>query len=54
MFGIFKKKTKKEKLYLQYKKLTSEAYTLSTINRKLSDQKLYEAEMIMKKLDQLK
>ena len=54
MFGLFKKKTEKEKLYDQYQKLQSEAYRLSTTNRKLSDQKMYEAEEIMKKLEALK
>ena len=53
MFGIFKKKSEKDKLYEQYKKLTKEAHILSTTNRKLSDQKTYEAEEIMKKLESL-
>ncbi len=53
MFGIFKKKTEKEKLYAAYKKLSKEAYTLSTSNRKLSDQKTYEAEEVMKKIEML-
>jgi hypothetical protein len=54
MFGLFKKKSEKDKLYEQYQKLTKEAHTLSTTNRKLSDQKVYEAEEIMKKLEKLK
>ena len=54
MFGLFKKKSEKDKLYEQYQKLTKEAYNLSTSNRKLSDQKAYEAEEIMKKLEKLK
>lgn len=53
MFGIFKKKSEKEKLHEQYKKLLKEAHTLSTTNRKLSDQKTYEAEEIMKQLEKL-
>ena len=53
MFGLFKKKSEKDKLYEQYKKLTKEAHSLSTSNRKLSDQKTYEAEEIMKKLESL-
>lgn len=53
MFGLFKKKSEKDKLYEQYKKLTKEAHSLSTTNRKLSDQKTYEAEEIMKKLEVL-
>ncbi|WP_157823435.1 Lacal_2735 family protein [Olleya sp. 1-3] len=54
MFGLFKKKSEKDKLYDQYQKLTKEAHSLSSTNRKLSDQKVYEAEEIMKKLEQLK
>lgn len=54
MFGIFKKKTEKEKLQAQYEKLLKEAHTLSTTNRKLSDQKTFEAEEVMKKLEHLK
>ena len=50
MFGIFKRKSAKDKLYEQYKKLTKEAHSLSTSNRKLSDQKAYEAEEVMKKI----
>ncbi|WP_282067840.1 Lacal_2735 family protein [Olleya namhaensis] len=54
MFGLFKKKSEKDKLYYQYQKLTKEAHSLSSTNRKLSDQKVYEAEEIMKQLEQLK
>jgi hypothetical protein len=54
MFGLFKKKSEKDKLYEQYQKLTEEAYSLSAVNRKLSDQKAYEADEIMKKLEKLK
>ena len=54
MFGLFKKKSEKDKLYDQYNKLTKEAHSLSLTNRKLSDQKVYEAEEIMKKLENIK
>jgi hypothetical protein len=54
MFGLFKKKSEQDKLYDQYQKLTKEAHSLSSTNRKLSDQKVYEAEEIMKQLEQLK
>jgi hypothetical protein len=54
MFGLFKKKSEKDKLYEQYQKLTKEAHSLSTTNRKLSDNKAYEAEEVMKKLEKLK
>lgn len=54
MFGLFKKKSEKDTLYEQYQKLTKEAHSFSTSNRKLSDQKTYEAEEVMKKLEKLK
>lgn len=53
MFGLFKKKTEKEKLQEHYAKLLKEAHTLSTSNRKLSDQRAFEAEEVMKKIEQL-
>ncbi|QQX76524.1 MULTISPECIES: Lacal_2735 family protein [Aequorivita] len=54
MFGIFKKKTQKEKLQEKYQKLQKESFNLSSTNRKLSDQKAYEAEEVMKQLERLK
>ncbi|WNW03049.1 Lacal_2735 family protein [Tenacibaculum sp. HL-MS23] len=53
MFGLFKKKSSKEKLQDQYKQLLKEAYSLSTVNRKMSDQKTMEAEEIMKQIEKL-
>jgi len=53
MFGMFKKKSEKEKLQEQYAKLQKQSFNLSTTNRKLSDQKAYEAEEIMKRLEKL-
>ncbi len=52
MFKLFKK-TEKDKLYEHYKKLMKEAHSLSTTNRKMSDQKAFEAEKIMKQLEKL-
>jgi len=54
MFGLFKKKTEKEKLNEQYKKLLAEAHQLSGSNRKASDAKQFEAEQILKKMENLK
>ncbi|MFT4802653.1 MAG: transcription elongation GreA/GreB family factor [Flavobacteriaceae bacterium] len=54
MFGLFKKKSEKDQMHEQYQKLTKEAHNLSATNRRLSDQKVYEAEEIMKKLENLK
>ncbi|MGB5170254.1 Lacal_2735 family protein [Eudoraea sp.] len=53
MFGLFKKKSEKEKLQEQYEKLLKEAHTLSTTNRKMSDEKAYQANEVLKKLEQL-
>ena len=53
MFVLFKKKSEKEKLQEQYAKLLKEAHSLSTSNRRLSDQKAFEAEEIMKKIETL-
>ncbi|WP_298486279.1 Lacal_2735 family protein [uncultured Maribacter sp.] len=53
MFGVFKKKSEKEKLEATYKKLLSEAHNFSTTNRKMSDQKIFEAEEILKKIEKL-
>ncbi len=51
MFGLFKKKSEKENLQKLYAKLLADAHKLSTSNRKLSDQKVYEAEEIMKRIE---
>jgi hypothetical protein len=53
MFGLFKKKSEKEKLQDQYEKLLKEAHNLSTTNRKMSDQKTFEADEVMKELEKL-
>ncbi|MFT5102607.1 MAG: hypothetical protein ACI86C_000249 [Candidatus Latescibacterota bacterium] len=53
MLGLFKKKSAKEKLQGQYENLLKEAHILSTTNRKMSDQKVYEAEDLMKQLEKL-
>ena len=53
MFGLFKKKSKKEKLQAEFEKLLNEAHRLSTSNRKMSDQKTYEAEQIMLQIEKL-
>ncbi|MEL6558190.1 MAG: Lacal_2735 family protein [Bacteroidota bacterium] len=53
MFGLFKKKTEVEKLQDKYEKLINEAHKLSTIDRKASDLKTYEADQVLKKIDEL-
>lgn len=53
MFGFLKKKTKKEKLQLEYKTLLKEAFNLSKVDRKKSDQKTFEANQILDQLNDL-
>lgn len=53
MFGIFKKKSEVEKLQDKYKKLMKEGYDLQSIDRKASDQKYYEADQVLKKIESL-
>ena len=53
MFGLFKKKTEKEKLQDVYAKLMGEAHKLSTTSRKLSDEKVAQADAVMKKIELL-
>lgn len=53
MFGLFKKKSEKEKLQEQYEKLMKEAHSLSTTNRKLSDEKVFQADQVLKQMDKL-
>lgn len=53
MFGLFKKKTEREKLLIQYKKLLKEAHALSSRDRKASDQKHFEANELLKRIDSI-
>lgn len=53
MFKLFKKKTEKEKLQDEYKRLLGEYHKLSTTNRKAADIKMAEAEAIGKRLEKL-
>ena len=54
MFGLFKKKTKLELLQEQHAKLFKEAFDLSKINRKASDQKTAQADEVAKKMEALR
>ena len=53
MFGIFKKKSKLDKLQDEYKKLLEQSYKLSTTNRTESDKKQAEAQKILKQIEVL-
>ena len=53
MFNLFKKKTEKEKLQDRYRKLMEEAHKLSHSNRQKADNKVFEAEIVLKQLEEL-
>jgi hypothetical protein len=53
MFGLFKKKSERQVLLEQYKKLLKESHSLSTTNRMASDKKMAEAQEIMDKVDEI-
>ncbi len=50
MFGLFKKKSKREQLQKQYEKLQKESFELSRVDRKLGDEKAAEAEKVMQEI----
>jgi hypothetical protein len=52
MFGLFKKDPVK-KLEDKYQKLLKESFEISKVNRKLADQKMAEAEEVMKEIEKL-
>ena len=54
MFGIFKKKSKKEKLQDLYKKKKEQAFKISRTNRKESDKLEKEANDILMEIEKLK
>jgi hypothetical protein len=53
MFGLFKKKTEREKLAARYGKLMQEAFELSKVNRTASDSKYAEADAVQKAMAKL-
>jgi hypothetical protein len=54
MFGwLFKKKTEREKLELEYKRLMVQSFELSKTDRKASDAKVAEADKISKMIDEI-
>lgn len=50
---LFRRKTDREKLELQYKRLMVQSYELSTVDRAASDAKVAEAEKVSKMIDEL-
>jgi len=53
MFGLFKKKSKIEKLQTEYERLLKEVHVQSTSNRRLSDSYAAEAHEISKQIERL-
>lgn len=53
MFKLFKKKSEKEILQKKYEKFMKEAHSLSSVNRKLSDEKVFEADKVLKQLEKI-
>ncbi len=51
MFALFKKRSEKAKLEQRYKKLLKEAHQLSSVNRRLSEDKIYEATQLLKQIE---
>jgi len=54
MFGIFKKKSKKEKLLEDYNNLKNRAFKMSRVNRKESDRLEYEASQLLLKIENIR
>jgi len=53
MFGLFKKKTEREKLEAEYDALIKKSYELSHSNRAESDRVQAQAQSVLQKLDAL-
>ena len=51
MFGLFKKKSDKEKLQETYAKMMADAHKLSHSNRTAADKLMAEAEEVAKQID---
>ncbi|WP_114749035.1 Lacal_2735 family protein [Pleomorphovibrio marinus] len=54
MFGLFKKKSEKDKLSEQYRKLLEKAHKVSHSDRTEADKITAEAEEVAKKIDKLR
>ena len=53
MFGLFKKKSEKEKLQETYAKMMADAHKLSHSNRTSADKLMAESEEVAKQIDAL-
>ncbi len=54
MFGLFKKKSKVEKLQDEYKKLKEKAFALSKTDRSASDKLTAKAEELLDEIEKLR
>lgn len=48
---FFRRPSKKDKLQKQYKMKMTEAYKMSTVNRAKSDQLIFEADQLLKQIE---
>ena len=48
---LFRRKSKKEKLEIAYRKKLEESHKMSTINRSKSDELIFEAEQLLKQME---
>jgi len=53
MFGLFKKKTEKEKLQAEYEKLLKRSFELSKVNRTESDKIAAQADEIVRTIERM-
>ena len=53
MFGLFKKKSRLDKLQDEYRKLLEDAFKLSQSNRQESDKKQVEAQALLEQIEVL-
>ena len=53
MFKLFKKKSELEVLNSKYRKLLEESHKFSNINRRLSDEKIAEASIVLEKIQHI-
>lgn len=53
MFSVFKSKSEKEKLQKKYESLMKEWHALLNVNRKESDKKFAEAQLVLDKIGSL-
>lgn len=51
MLGLFKKKSRKEQLQLQYKKYMEQGFKLQSINRAESDKMYSEAQKVLDRIE---